>query len=98
MTPKKDVVVITPTKEANKKPNEKKESKSEVFIRLAELRVKSVLNSFRILGNCGSRVNYDYTQEQVNEITASIDNAYANLLAKFTPSKQEQTAFTFSKK
>lgn len=97
MTPKKELVVITPTKQVNKKSNEKKETKAETFIRLAELRVKSVLNSFRILGNCGSRVNYDYTQEQVDEIIASIDNAYSNLLAKFTPSKQEQTAFSFSK-
>ena len=97
MTPKKEVVAITPTKQGNKKSNEKKESKSEMFIRLAELRVKSVLNSLRILGNCGSRVNYEYTQEQVDEIIASIDNAYANLLAKFTPSKQEQTSFAFSK-
>ena len=97
MTPKKETIVITPTKQVGKKSNEKKETKSETFIRLAELRVKSVLNSFRILGNCGSRVNYDYTQEQVDEIVASIDNAYSNLLAKFTPSKQEQTAFSFSK-
>ena len=97
MPDKKKVVVITPTKSGNKKSNEKKETKSETFIRLAELRVKSVLNSFRILGNCGSRVNYDYTQDQVDEIIASIDNAYSNLLAKFTPSKQEQTAFSFSK-
>ena len=97
MTPKKETIVITPTKQVGKKPNEKKESKSEVFIRLAELRVKSVLNSFRILGNCGNRTNYEYTTEQVNEITTSIDNAYANLLGKFSPSKQEQTAFSFSK-
>ena len=97
MPDKKKVVVITPTKQGSKKSNEKKESKSEMFIRLAELRVKSVLNSLRILGNCGNRVNYQYTQKQVDEIIESIDNAYSNLLVKFTPSKQEQEAFSFSK-
>ena len=97
MPDKKKVVVITPTKQVGKKSNEKKETKSEMFIRLAELRVKSVLNSLRILGNCGNRNNYEYTQEQVDEFIASIDNAYSNLLVKFTPSKQEQTAFSFSK-
>lgn len=98
-TDKKGKVVNTPTKESakqsDKKSNEKKESKSETFKRLAPNRVNSVLRSLRILSNCGNRINYEYTSDEVEKIFDSISEAYQNSLAKFTKSKAEQEAFKF---
>lgn len=95
MPDKKKVVVITPTKQTNKKFNEKKETKSETFLRIAPSRVNSVLRSLRILGNCGNRNNYEYASEQVEAMFDSISEAYQNSLAKFSKSKTEQEAFKF---
>jgi hypothetical protein len=75
-----------------KKP---KESKSELFIRLATKRVSSVLKSLRILGNCSNRSNYEYSQEQINVMSTTIQDSLESMLAKFTPSKKEQETFKF---
>lgn len=78
-----------------KNSNEKKESKSESFVRIAEPRVKSVLRALRILGNCSNRNNYEYTNEQVENMYASISEGLDNMISKFTPSKSEQESFKF---
>ena len=75
--------------------NSKKESKSETFIRLAEPRVKSVLRSLRILGNCSNRNNYEYNSEQVDSMFEVIQEALNNAEGKFTKSKTEQETFKF---
>lgn len=75
--------------------NKPKESKSELFIRLATKRVSSVLKALRILGNCSNRSNYEYTSEQVDSLNVSLTNALLDTINKFTPSKKEQESFKF---
>jgi len=77
------------------KTPKKKESKAELFLRLATKRVSSVLKSFRILGNCSNRNNYEYTSEQINAMDTTIQNSFDSMLGKFTPSKKEQESFQF---
>lgn len=72
-----------------------KESKTELFIRLATKRVGSVLKSLRILGNCSNRSNYEYTSEQVEAMFNTIQIALNNTETKYTPSKKEQESFNF---
>ena len=72
-----------------------KESKSELFIRLATKRVSSVLKSLRILGNCSNRNNYEYSTEQIDSMYTKISESLDSMYAKFTPSKQEQESFKF---
>lgn len=72
-----------------------KETKSELFIRLGQKRVEKILKSLRILGNCSNRSNYEYTQEQVEAMFETIQQALNNNEAKFTPSKTEQEKFQF---
>ena len=79
----------------NKPVVKKKESKAELFIRLATKRVSSVLKSLRILGNCSNRNNYEYSTEQINKMFETIQEALTNTEAKFTPSKKEQESFNF---
>jgi len=78
-----------------KKVVKKKETKTELFIRLATKRVSSVLRSLRILGNCSNRSNYEYTSEQIDSMYKTIQNSLDSMYAKFTPSKQEQETFKF---
>ena len=87
---------IPPKKPGIKKtPVKKVETKSEIFIRLAAPRVQKVLKSFRILGNCSNRTNYEYSAEQIEKMFNKIDEAYVSLVSSFTPSKQEQENFSF---
>ena len=90
-TPKKDKKVEQPKKVVSSE----KESKVDTFIRIAEPRVKSVLRSLRILGNCSNRNNYEYTSEQVNSMFESITQALMDTEAKYTKSKSEQESFSF---
>ena len=72
-----------------------KESKSELFLRLAKIRTEKVLKAMRILGNCSNRNNYEYTSEQIESMSSALTNALDETMAKFTPSKKEQETFEF---
>ena len=41
------------------------ETKRERFVRLAEARTNKILDMIKLLGNCSSRSNYEYTDEDV---------------------------------
>lgn len=69
------------------------ESKSQRFERLATSRTKSVLNSIRILGNCGNKTNYEYNQEQADKILDTIQEALNIMSEKFTDIKNEIREF-----
>lgn len=86
----------TKTKEVKPKVKPKvKESKSELFLRLAKLRTEKVLKAMRILGNCSNRNNYEYSSEQIESIGLALTNALNETIAKFIPSKKEQESFEF---
>ncbi len=72
-----------------------KESKNQRFLRLGKSRVMSILKAMRILGNCSNRSNYEYSQEQVDSMYATIQQTLDNTYNKFTPSKAEQESFEF---
>ena len=91
-----------PTEKPSKKKEQpkkvvssKKESKVDTFIRIAEPRVKSVLRSLRILGNCSNRNNYEYSSEQVDSMFEKITQMLMDTESKFTKSKSEQETFNF---
>jgi len=89
-TPKKDNK--QPAKPSKPKA---KESKTDIFLRLAKPRVEKVLKSLRILANCSNRSNYEYTQEQVDKICERINNATLEMASKFSKSKKEIESFEF---
>ena len=76
-----------------KKESEVKESKAELFIRLAKPRTQKVLKAMKILGNCSNRNNYEYTESQVDSISNAIQNAVIDLLQKFKPKDSEIDEF-----
>ena len=51
----------------------KKETKRECFVRLAEARTNKILNMLHLLGNCSSKSNYDYTEDDIKKIFGAIE-------------------------
>lgn len=51
---------------------EKKESKREKFVRLAENRTNRILDTLQLLGNCSNTSAYEYTQKDVDKIFKAI--------------------------
>jgi len=70
-----------------------KETKSDRFKRLAEKRVKRVLNDIRIVSNLSNRGLYGYTLEQLRKIFGAIRDALSKAEARFKGEKKEETDF-----
>ena len=68
----------------------KKESKEERFKRVAERRVRSILRDLRILGNCGNRGNYSYTDSDFRKIFSEIDQSVRDARGKFHLPKDKE--------
>lgn len=72
-------------------------SKRERFIRVAESRVSKVLDTLRLIKNCSSRNNYDYTEKDVEtmflEISKAVKDAKDAYYAEL--SKNNSTKFKF---
>ena len=66
------------------------ESKMVRFKRVAERRVRAILRDLRILGNCGNRGNYSYTEGDFHKIFSEIDQAVKDAKAKFHLPKDKE--------
>lgn len=71
------------------------ETKNEKFVRIASPRVNAVIDKLDILSNCASS-NYEYTEEQVENMFQAIRDAVDKCYAQFQPkAKSEKEKFTF---
>jgi hypothetical protein len=61
----------------------KKETKSERFVRLAEARTNKILDMMKLLGNCSSKSNYEYSDEDVKKIFNALERELKETKAKF---------------
>lgn len=61
----------------------KNETKRERFVRIAEARTNKILDMMKLLGNCASKSNYEYTDEDVKKIFAAIEKELKNTKNKF---------------
>lgn len=66
------------------------ESKEARFKRVAERRVRAILRDLRVLGNCGNRGNYSYTEGDFRKIFSEIDQALKEAKAKFHLPKEKE--------
>lgn len=60
-----------------------KETKRERFVRLVEARTNKIIDMLKLLGNCSSTANYEYTEEDVKKIFGAIERELKNTKAKF---------------
>lgn len=57
--------------------------KAENFVRLAEARTNKIIDMVLLLGNLSNKTNYSYTNEQVEAIFNSIQQALDETKQKF---------------
>ena len=62
------------------------ETKRERFVRLAEARTNKIIDMIKLLGNCSSKSNYEYGEEDVRKIFGAIEREIKNARAKFNGS------------
>lgn len=70
------------------------ETKRERFVRLAEARTNKILEMLRLLGNCSSRSNYDYTDEDIKKIFGALEKELKNTKNRFLGFESKEERFT----
>lgn len=72
-----------------------KETKRERFVRLVEARTNKIIDMMKLLGNCSSTANYEYTDEDVKKIFSAIERELKITKAKFNGNDtQREERFT----
>lgn len=71
-----------------------KETKRERFVRLAEARTNKILEMMRLLGNCSSKSNYEYTDDDVKQIFAALEKELKNTKNRFLGIEAKEERFT----
>lgn len=70
------------------------ETKRERFVRLAEARTNKILEMMRLLGNCSSKSNYEYTDEDVKQIFTALEKELKNTKNRFLGIEAKEERFT----
>jgi len=69
--------------------HESRETKAQAFKRLAAQRTNTVIERLRILGNCGNRNLYEYSDEDVRKIFRALEAEVKRTKGKFSETKKE---------
>lgn len=70
------------------------ETKRQRFVRLAEARTNKILEMMRLLGNCSSKSNYDYTEEDIKKIFNALEKELKNTKNRFLGVEAKEERFT----
>lgn len=70
------------------------ETKRQRFVRLAEARTNKILEMVRLLGNCSSKANYDYTEEDIKKIFTALERELKNTKNRFLGVEAKEERFT----
>jgi len=70
--------------------HETKETPEERFRRLATKRTNYILDGLRRLGNLSNRMNYRYSEEDVERIFTTIYETVGDIEAQFSPKKEQK--------
>lgn len=81
-----------------KNENVKKETKNEKFKRLAEKRTNAVIEKIRVLANLANRNQYEYSQNEVDEMYRAIERELKKAKSKFSGEDEENQRFRFGRK
>lgn len=71
-----------------------KETKREKFVRLAEARTNKIIEMLRLLGNCSSKANYEYTDDDIRKMFSTIDKEVKNTKNRFLGIDGKEERFT----
>jgi hypothetical protein len=70
------------------------ESKRDRFVRLAEARTNKILEMMRLLGNCSSKSNYEYTDADIKKIFGALEKELKNTKNRFLGIDTQEEKFT----
>ena len=70
------------------------ETKRERFVRIAEARTNKILEMMRLLRNCSSKGNYEYTDEDIKKIFGALEKELKNTKNKFLGLDAKDERFT----
>tara|TARA_B100001250_G_C19198593_1_gene528319 strand:+ start:77 stop:415 length:339 start_codon:yes stop_codon:yes gene_type:complete len=70
------------------KKSEKKESKKNNFIRLANKRVNNSINSLKLVANLANKKNYLFTNKEVDNIINILNSEIKKMKSKFKINKR----------
>lgn len=73
---------------------DEKESRGDRFKRVAAYRVNRVLKYIQLIENCSNKMNYEYTEEEIEKMFLAIQSAVDEAKAKFS-SVKEKKPFSF---
>lgn len=60
------------------------ETKHERFRRIVEKRMTAIIADFKLLGNCGSKPSYEYTDNEVQQIFDELEHQMQILRERFS--------------
>ena len=70
------------------------ETKRDRFVRLAEARTNKILEMMRLLGNCATPSNYEYSKEDIRKIFDALEKELKNTKNKFLGLEEKDVKFT----
>ena len=73
----------------------KDETKAGKVSRLGEDRMNKAIDAIGRLEHLANRSAYEYTAEQVEAMFGALENKVADVKAKFSTKKQDNTSFSF---
>lgn len=76
--------------------SEVQNERNKRFKNLAEKRTQKILDTLDLIANLSVKNNYDYSEEEVNEMFSAIENKTSEVKKLFIKQKAQKTAFKFS--
>lgn len=70
------------------------ESKRARFVRIVEARTNKILDMMHLLGNCSSKSNYEYTDEDIKKIFGALEKELKNTKNRFLGIDSSNEKFT----
>ena len=72
-----------PEPEARDLAEERRKTRRERFLTVAERRTGQILHLLRLLGNCANKSSYEYTEEEIAKIFDAIQQELAATRSRF---------------
>ena len=71
-----------------------RKTRRERFLEVAQRRTKALLRDLRLLGNCGNRSAYEYTDAEVEKIFSAIQQELDLARSRFRTAEKKEVDFS----
>lgn len=74
---------------------DRNEKKHEAFLNVAQKRTQKILDTLKLLGNCSSKNNYSYSEDEVQQMFTAIDKELKATKQRFSFDDSGDEKFSF---